>query len=1021
MCFICSSSQHSDFINSLDSHQNPVSASLVNEIGDAAAGVVTTAFMSVGDTFSGALLTTTDEDWIEINLVEGASYNIDLDSLEVNDSYIEVRDSSGNLVAGLDDGINDFSAGGVYTASSTGTFYIAVSDFFNVNNGAYEFTIEEIIAAPPSFDAGVQEMADYLTTGYWDAVGFSDQQWDTSQSNVVTVNISGLTNATKQLAIWAMESWEMVIDVDFQIVTSGEDITIDDEVAFSAYAYQPNSTDSPFVVDGVELNVGKSWGSDAIIESYWFQTYIHEFGHALGLGHQGDYEGSGSFATDAEFANDSWQYSVMSYFSQFSNPNSTQTFGYVITPMMVDIIAAQDLYGKPDDETSATAGDTIYGDNSTLDNYLDTMFGWLADGTDSAQFNMGQIVYTLYDVSGDDDLLDFGFSTTDSILSLVSETFSSFGNLVDVLAIATDTIIENVILGSGDDTITLNEAANSIVAGSGNDTIVGVGGNDEIDGGVGSDIAVLDIAESDIIGGSFVSGVITVQTASLTMAFQNVESFALSDVTLTSVELIELLDEQVTIFGTNGEDADIDGNDLGNFIYGYGGADVFDGQEGNDRLYGGEGADDLSGGDAHDFLFGGDGADSLFGDDGNDRLYGHNGDDIGYGGAGNDTLVGHDGNDTYYGGEGDDTLLTGQNDDLVYGGFGNDSIAGANGSDLLYGDEGSDDIDGGSFGDTIYGGGGSDTLDGGAGVDTVYGQEGDDIIYGGSGRDSLYGGIGADEIYGGNVADLIFAGDGNDLVYGGTENDSILGGEGSDTLYGDGANDRMDGGAGRDFIYGGIGNDYLLGDIGDDNLFGGDQNDRLEGGTGEDELRGGSGGDTIFGGEDNDSLYGEAGIDLLYGGDGDDLIEGGNFGDTLIGGDGEDIIYGGVGTDRLQGGNDADILFGGDATDQLFGGGGDDILYGGANNDVLAGNGGSDTFVFAAGEGTNTIIDFSANADTLVLNEALLSTSVADFDISGYVHNGVSGLTLNFEDGTKIIFTKDITEAQIESAVEFFI
>ena len=33
------------------------------------------------------------------------------------------------------------------------------------------------------------------------------------------------------------------------------------------------------------------------IDSYGYQTYIHEIGHALGLGHQGPYNGSASYST----------------------------------------------------------------------------------------------------------------------------------------------------------------------------------------------------------------------------------------------------------------------------------------------------------------------------------------------------------------------------------------------------------------------------------------------------------------------------------------------------------------------------------------------------------------------------------------------------------------------------------------------------------------------------------------------------------------------------------------------------
>ena len=73
------------------------------------------------------------------------------------------------------------------------------------------------------------------------------------------------------------------------------------------------------------------------IDSYGYQTYIHEIGHALGLGHQGPYNGSAVYSTNALYANDTWQYSVMSYFSE---PNyNGGSYRYVVTPQMADIYA----------------------------------------------------------------------------------------------------------------------------------------------------------------------------------------------------------------------------------------------------------------------------------------------------------------------------------------------------------------------------------------------------------------------------------------------------------------------------------------------------------------------------------------------------------------------------------------------------------------------------------------------------------------------------------------------------------
>ncbi|MEH2128216.1 Ig-like domain-containing protein [Nostoc sp.] len=122
--------------------------------------------------------------------------------------------------------------------------------------------------------------------------------------------------------------------------------------------------------------------------------------------------------------------------------------------------------------------------------------------------------------------------------------------------------------------------------------------------------------------------------------------------------------------------------------------------------------------------------------------------------------------------------------------------------------------------------------------------------------------------------------------------------------------------------------------------------DNLVGTIGNDIINGGNGNDTIYGGAGNDSLSGGNGNDILYG---DGLMDGGAGNDTLNGGNGDDTLYGGGGTDYLSGGN------------------GNDIIFGGLGSDILTGNNGKDTFAFAAGEGTDTITDFSDGNDLIGL------------------------------------------------------
>ena len=220
--------------------------------------------------------------------------------------------------------------------------------------------------------------------------------------------------------------------------------------------------------DWVTTDGGANDGKTGI-DSYAYQTYIHEIGHALGLGHQGPYNGSASYSTNATYANDTWQYSIMSYFSE---PNySGSSYRYVVTPQMADIYAVASMYGAA---TSTRTGDTVYGFNSNA----------------GAVFNFGNYTsapaLTIYDSGGNDTLDCSGYSAAQTI-DLHAGAFSSVGGLVNNIGIALNAIIEKAIGGSGNDTLIASDAGCTLSGGGGNDTLIGGAGNDTLIGGSGVD------------------------------------------------------------------------------------------------------------------------------------------------------------------------------------------------------------------------------------------------------------------------------------------------------------------------------------------------------------------------------------------------------------------------------------------------------------------------------------------------------------------------------------------------------
>ena len=126
-----------------------------------------------------------------------------------------------------------------------------------------------------------------------------------------------------------------------------------------AFAYYPGSTASTNQAGDVWLNTSVS-RTTLPFGSYSFEAILHETGHALGLSHPGLYNAapgvSITYANNAQFMQDSNQYSVMSYFDE-SNTGGNDN-GYPSTPMLFDIYALQQIYGA---NMSTRTGDTIYG------------------------------------------------------------------------------------------------------------------------------------------------------------------------------------------------------------------------------------------------------------------------------------------------------------------------------------------------------------------------------------------------------------------------------------------------------------------------------------------------------------------------------------------------------------------------------------------------------------------------------------------------------------------------------------
>ncbi|PSH58332.1 hypothetical protein FY050_23945 [Phyllobacterium endophyticum] len=220
----------------------------VSEAADAAANTATTYALAGGETLRGTLGSNGDHDWVRIELVAGQTYSFSMTgtgAAAIYDTYLRLRDSAGTQIAYDDDSGAGNNSTLIFTATTSGTYYLDAGAYNDAYAGQYDLTVSgqtgtvqpPVAPEPPAValtPARLVETADAaaaVTTSYTLAIGKTAQGQLSAAGDVDWFRINLIAGQTYTFAMVATGNVGVRVNDTYLSLrnSTGAEIIFDDD------------------------------------------------------------------------------------------------------------------------------------------------------------------------------------------------------------------------------------------------------------------------------------------------------------------------------------------------------------------------------------------------------------------------------------------------------------------------------------------------------------------------------------------------------------------------------------------------------------------------------------------------------------------------------------------------------------------------------------------------------------------------------------------------------------------------